>query len=239
MLKSLKPIAVQLSGRNLSDPNADWSVDPDEVDIFRDQPIGKGGFGEVYVGKWDDQLYGTLVDVAIIHSTAVAELLISSTDDEGQPNITDFGMAFIKTLTKTNTDRQSFAVRWVGPERYQRGYRPVPATDVFSFAMTAYEILTGTVPFAEERIETIVKDWIRDGERPNRPEGVSDTLWDIIVECWHQDPAQRPKFADVVRRIQDLPSKPPRMLVPELAPQYNVPETYNLDQVDQQIGFSK
>nr|KAJ3418349.1 hypothetical protein HK105_000019 [Polyrhizophydium stewartii] len=80
--------------------------------------------------------------------------------------------------------------------------------------MTAYQIVSGKVPFAEEVHDDIVKDWIKDGERPDRPDGVPDALWSIIEECWRHEPEQRPAFRDIARRLSMLPQDKPQLSVP-------------------------
>nr|KAJ3423004.1 hypothetical protein HK105_004521 [Polyrhizophydium stewartii] len=125
---------------------------------------------------------------------------------EGEVAIGNVGMQLTRALFKPGAGRQSSSIRWVAPERYRRGYKPAPPMDVFAFAMTAIEILTGSAPFLDEEPEDeIVKDWIRDGERPARPAGVPDDLWHVLVECWHPDPERRPTAADVVKRMSLLP----------------------------------
>ena len=42
-----------------------------------------------------------------------------------------------------------------------------------------------------------------DGERPARPQeaqelGLMDSMWDMTVRCWDEDPAQRPTMKEVV-----------------------------------------
>jgi serine/threonine protein kinase len=114
------------------------------------------------------------------------------------------------------------AVRWMAPERLKRtstrtttttttkNYNTnddtpevTQAADVFAWAMTAYEVLSsGNVPFSEESIDEIVKEWIKDGERPERPSGVSEALWNVVAACWHPNPGKRPAFADVVHKLE-------------------------------------
>ena len=46
------------------------------------------------------------------------------------------------------------------------------------------------------------------GERPARPQkkefGLTDSMWDMTVRCWHQDPAQRPAMTEVVGLLREL-----------------------------------
>lgn len=46
------------------------------------------------------------------------------------------------------------------------------------------------VPFAG-LLNMRVKHKILTGERPDRPDGIDDTLWRIIQGCWQHDPDAR------------------------------------------------
>ena len=51
---------------------------------------------------------------------------------------------------------------------------------------------------------------IMDGKLPPRPReaqglGLTDSVWDMMVRCWHQDPAQRPTMTEVVRLLRKWP----------------------------------
>ena len=48
------------------------------------------------------------------------------------------------------------------------------------------------------------------GDRPARPQeaqeqGLTDSVWDMTVHCWHQDPPQRPTMTEVVRLVREWP----------------------------------
>nr|KAJ3419454.1 hypothetical protein HK105_006940 [Polyrhizophydium stewartii] len=122
--------------------------------------------------------------------------------------ITDFGMSFVKTSPTADTVRRTHALRWVAPEAHDVGYKLDLPSDVFAFAMTAVEILTGELPFAEESSDEIVKEWVLDGERPYQPKGTPESLWQILDDAWHHDPAKRPEFSKIVEMLDALPSTP-------------------------------
>ena len=47
------------------------------------------------------------------------------------------------------------------------------------------------------------------GERPDRPQeaqelGLTDSMWEMTVRCWHQDPAQRPTMTEVIELLREL-----------------------------------
>jgi hypothetical protein len=41
------------------------------------------------------------------------------------------------------------------------------------------------------------------GVRPERPENCPDAVFSLMNQCWQQDPAERPTFADLKMDIQD------------------------------------
>jgi len=47
------------------------------------------------------------------------------------------------------------------------------------------------------------------GERPVFPQeaqklGLTDSIWDMTVRCWLQDPAQRPAMTEVIGLLQEV-----------------------------------
>ncbi|KAG0599268.1 hypothetical protein M758_12G139200 [Ceratodon purpureus] len=74
--------------------------------------------------------------------------------------------------------------------------------DVYSYAMTCYEVLTGHIPF-----DGYVKsDWKRviDGERPHLPEYIDLKLRVLVQRCWHKDSLERPSFVDIVDMLKEI-----------------------------------
>nr|KAJ3418236.1 hypothetical protein HK105_000166 [Polyrhizophydium stewartii] len=278
---------VATTDRGLSAPQ-DWLIGPDDVEIDRAAKIGRGGFGDVFRGRWEGRVVAVKVlgaargpDVAAAIEKEVAAwfplhhpnvlrpwrvcvnadepfivmpLLCGDVksflaahgdtgidvrtgfllgiargmqylherqppvvhgdlkpnnvliDKHGDVQIADFGLALIKESTSADTVRRGGALRWIAPERYSRGYKLAPPYDVFAFAMTALQILTGQAPFADEPHAEVVAMWIRDGERPDRPAGIPDALWSVIVDSWNDDPSHRPSFREIVRRLEGMPA---------------------------------
>jgi serine/threonine protein kinase len=78
-------------------------------------------------------------------------------------------------------------------------------TDVYSYAMTCYEVMTGCEPFEGRSWNDY--DAVLDGERPALPaDDTSSMLLDLVRQCWHEDPCQRPLFPAIVQTLRDLES---------------------------------
>jgi hypothetical protein len=75
----------------------------------------------------------------------------------------------------------------------------IESVDVYSFAMTSYEVLTGHIPFYGYG----KRDWKRiiDGERPHLPDYIDPQLRELVERCWHKVPSERPTFIDLVSEL--------------------------------------
>ncbi|KAJ3102228.1 hypothetical protein HDU96_009710 [Phlyctochytrium bullatum] len=123
-------------------------------------------------------------------------------DENGRAFVADFGFAYLKKVTSTRQTSTGSLVagtlRWMAPERLLGG-PPTAAVDVYAFAMTCYEVVTeGDIPQSNIPDSLIYQAVVNNNSRPSRPdECTSNVLWDLITQCWHPDPLQRPSFATV------------------------------------------
>lgn len=79
------------------------------------------------------------------------------------------------------------------------------AADVYSYAMTFYEVLTGRIPFEDGPIHGL--DSVLSGDRPTLPDDIPREIQLLIDRCWHSDPIRRPSFemitSDMTRLLQN------------------------------------
>lgn len=78
----------------------------------------------------------------------------------------------------------------VTPELFTKG------VDVYSYAMTCYEILTSGIPF--EGYRDTGYDAVLCGDRPKLPSNILPWLEELLNRCWHMDPSKRPPFEAIV-----------------------------------------
>jgi len=92
----------------------------------------------------------------------------------------------------------------MAPERLD-GNPPDKAADVYSFAITAWELFTGSVPFSNVPDRALVRKVADKHERPERPALMeSEPLWNLVQHCWKQEPAGRPAFDSIHTRLKSL-----------------------------------
>ncbi|KAG0627604.1 hypothetical protein M758_2G214400 [Ceratodon purpureus] len=74
------------------------------------------------------------------------------------------------------------------------------ASDVYSYGMTCYEILTGKLPF-DDYLRNDYMDAVIGGKRPKVPEYVEEWVRKLLSDCWEHDPTKRPSFGEIVNLI--------------------------------------
>jgi serine/threonine protein kinase len=97
------------------------------------------------------------------------------------------------------------AWRWKSPElmttRLDENGLPVSQVttgiDVWAFAMTVVEILTGRIPFSDIRNDAKVVLAVMEGHHPERSHcpQINDKIWETLESCWDLSTMKRPSMA--------------------------------------------
>jgi len=133
-------------------------------------------------------------------------------DDKGQPVIADFGLTFVIDHGEFTTNKIAGPARWTAPEILDppEGYDDEPPysfqSDIFAFAMTVVEILTGKPPYSNIRNDSAVIFKILKRERPEMPENIVEfpKMQELISSCWKQEAEERPDATHVKNVLEQL-----------------------------------
>ena len=103
--------------------------------------------------------------------------------------VADFGMTRItgKDLTGEHS------IKWTAPEALLYN-RFTIKSDVWSMGVVLYEIITfGRTPYPGMTNEKVLEA-VQRGYRMSRPMGCPNKLYDMMLDCWREEPAERPVF---------------------------------------------
>ncbi|CAH1117481.1 unnamed protein product [Phaedon cochleariae] len=143
--------------------------------------------------------------------------------------IGDFGMtrAMFDNDYYKFTRRGMLPVRWMSPESLALGVF-TPASDVWSFGVLLYEIITfGSFPF-QGKSNAQVLELVKEGHVLDIPKGVKPQLVGLIKSCWKQESKERPTASQMVEFFANNP----RLLSPCLDGPISSVQIGDSDQLD-------
>ncbi|POG66832.1 kinase-like domain-containing protein [Rhizophagus irregularis DAOM 181602=DAOM 197198] len=112
----------------------------------------------------------------------------------------DFGISKSAIETSDDDNEVYGIIPYVAPEVFQ-GQKYTKSSDIYSFGMIMWELMTGRRPFWDRSHDTDLIIEICDGLRPpivtNTPEGYIE----LMQKCWHSDPNERPSASDITKKF--------------------------------------
>ena len=137
----------------------------------------------------------------IIHRDIKPQNMIISKD--GKVKVADFGIARAVSSQTVNSSAAVGSVHYISPEQARGGYCD-ERSDIYSFGITLYEMVTGRVPFEGDNTVAVALAHLED---PVVPPGdynpqVYPELEDIILKCTKKKPDRR--YGSMEEVIHDL-----------------------------------
>ena len=137
----------------------------------------------------------------IIHRDIKPQNMIISKD--GKVKVADFGIARAVSSQTVNSSAAVGSVHYISPEQARGGYCD-ERSDIYSFGITLYEMVTGRVPFEGDNTVAVALAHLED---PVVPPGdynpqVSSGLEEIILKCTKKKPDRR--YGSMEEVIHDL-----------------------------------
>ncbi|KLL03501.1 MAG: hypothetical protein MRECE_15c027, partial [Mycoplasmataceae bacterium CE_OT135] len=150
--------------------------------------------------------------------------------------ITDLGLC--KPANEASQEDKIFGVMpYVAPE-VLRSSPYTQASDIYSFGIVAYEILSGFPPYYNKAHDINLAIEICQGSRPKFQIKIPRLLEDLIKRCWDADPKKRPtanELEKILRKWQEEISKEENT---EFTKQLQIAEEHN-NNLSDSIKFPK
>lgn len=118
--------------------------------------------------------------------------------------IADFGLArLIEDNEYTAREGTKFPIKWTAPEAINYGTFSIKS-DVWSFGILLTEIVTyGRIPYPGMSNPEVIQN-LEKGYRMPKPENCPDGLYEVMVDCWNENPENRPTFEYLRNVLEDF-----------------------------------
>jgi serine/threonine protein kinase len=176
---------------------------------------------------YGNQIHDIASGLQYLHSLNIVHGDIKGTNVLVKPNgracLADFGLSTLLgdhildwSSVGSETGCGGGTTRWKAPELVMQeaenlDSKPTCASDVYSLAGAAYEILTGQVPFWEIKgSEAVTLRLFRSREQPSRPapekssKELTDEVWVLLECCWNHEPSERPSVEEILERLEGM-----------------------------------
>ncbi|KAJ8038849.1 Myoblast growth factor receptor egl-15 [Holothuria leucospilota] len=119
--------------------------------------------------------------------------------------ISDFGLAddIYSRGYKRREQEQKIPIKWCSIEAILNGICSSEG-DVWSYGVVLYEVFTlGGTPYPGIAGRLLVAQ-LKEGFRMEQPEGCPDDIYNVMLQCWQEDPMSRPRFQTIVESIDAM-----------------------------------
>ncbi|XP_074159675.1 vascular endothelial growth factor receptor 1 [Sminthopsis crassicaudata] len=139
-----------------------------------------------------------------IHRDLAARNILLS--ENNVVKICDFGLArdIYKNPDYVRKGDTRLPLKWMAPESiFDKIYST--KSDVWSYGVLLWEIFSlGASPYPGVQIDEDFCSRLKEGTRMRAPEYATSEIYQIMLDCWHKDPKERPKFSELVEKLGDL-----------------------------------
>ena len=195
-LSSQNIVGIYDVGTDVIDEETIYYIVMEYIDgtTLKDIIDSKGKLSEDDAIKYSIQILGALKDAHdhnVIHRDIKPHNIMIT--KQGSVKVTDFGIARASTSTTVTTTSDVLgSVHYISPEQARGGYTD-NKTDIYSFGIVLYEMLTGKKPYDGDNPISVAMKQIQDDIVPPSEylPGMNKNLEKIILKCTRKKQSER------------------------------------------------
>ncbi|KAK4721268.1 hypothetical protein R3W88_011501 [Solanum pinnatisectum] len=137
----------------------------------------------------------------IVHRDVKTSNLVM--DKDGRVKIIDFGVSRIEASCPLDMTAQIGTIGYMAPE-VLIGLPYDHKCDVYSFGICLWEIYCCSIPYNGKIPSSHTSPCIYKSPRPEIPNKCPSAVANIMKQCWHADPKERPEMKEVVLMLEAI-----------------------------------
>lgn len=130
-------------------------------------------------------------------------------DEDNTVKVADFGLSrdiYERDYYSSDNKKTKLPVKWMAPESLEKGTYSTK-TDVWSYGVVLWELMTrGVTPYPDVDNWDILH-YLKLGRRMPQPSYCPVLLYEIMLQCWSEEPKQRPSFAELEEEVMGVITK--------------------------------
>jgi serine/threonine protein kinase len=140
----------------------------------------------------------------IVHRDLAARNILLT--DSFNAKISDFGLSMINETGEYYSGilPKKLPVKWLSIEAITQ-FIFSEKSDIWAFGVLMYEMFTyGKVPYPDFFDKDTIVNFLLRGQRLECPETVGDEIYQIMLQCWAENPDERPNFEKLVDKFRKI-----------------------------------
>jgi serine/threonine protein kinase len=126
-----------------------------------------------------------------------ANVLINA---DNHAKLSDFGLSQTRATSVKTAKQKSEATRWLAPECFTRGGVYTAQSDIYSYGVILWELVSGKRPYADATDAEVAERTIK-GKRDTL-DGIPAPYAALIKQCWATDPGMRPALNHIIQTLE-------------------------------------